>query len=168
MNTTRGCGCKGYRSCQICEEQFGIVVQEVGQVRAGEFEKSAGLCLGCGAVFLGQIPADCSAHLDLDPFDIGGLQVLPDFVTEAEESRLMADLDTLEWDTSQSGRRKQNFGPRANFKKRKVKAGQNFKGFPKQTQFVQDRFNQVNTKQGAKQLPQAWFLVGHQFKTFVY
>ena len=33
-------------------------------------------------------------------------------------------------------RRKQNFGPKANFKKRKTKLG-DFKGFPKSTQFIQ-------------------------------
>ena len=116
MNTTRDCGCKGYRSCRICEEQFGIVSQDVGQERAAQFKKRAGLCLDCGQVFYGleaAIQSDCSscsAHLDLNPFEITGLTVIPNFVTEAEEVSLLADLDSLEWDTSQSGRRKQNFG----------------------------------------------------------
>lgn len=160
MNTTRGCGCKGYRSCRICEEQFGIVSQDVGQERAAQFKKRAGLCLDCGQVFYGleaAIQSDCSscsAHLDLNPFEITGLTVIPNFVTEAEEASLLADLDSLKWDTSQSGRRKQNFGPRANFKKRKVKAGQNFKGFPKQTQFVQDRFSQVPLLDGYQTVEQ--------------
>jgi len=155
MNTTRGCGCKGYRSCRICEDQWGIVAQEVGQVRASEITRRAQLCLGCGDVFFSdEACPDCSAHLGRDPFDIGGLRVITDFVSEAEESRLLDDLDTLEWDTSQSGRRKQNFGPRANFKKRKVKAGQNFKGFPKQTQFVQDRFKQVPLLSGYQTVEQ--------------
>ncbi len=45
----------------------------------------------------------------------------------------------MPWDLSQSGRRKQNFGPRANFKKRKSKVG-SFAGFPVCTKFIQDRF----------------------------
>jgi DNA N6-methyl adenine demethylase len=48
-------------------------------------------------------------------------------------------LDVLPWDISQSGRRKQNWGPKANFKKRKLAAGQ-FHGFPKSTEFLQARF----------------------------
>ena len=79
MNTTRGCGCKGYRSCRICEDQLGIVAQEVGQVRASEFTRRVRLCLGCGGVFFSDNdeacpPEDCSAHLGSDPFDIGGLK----------------------------------------------------------------------------------------------
>uniref|UniRef100_A0A1B6CU01 Uncharacterized protein n=1 Tax=Clastoptera arizonana TaxID=38151 RepID=A0A1B6CU01_9HEMI len=36
----------------------------------------------------------------------------------------------------------QNFGPKCNFKKRKLQLG-NFKGFPKSTKFVQDKFSSV-------------------------
>ena len=81
-------------------------------------------------------------------FEISGVEIKENFVSAAEELQLVADLDKLEWDTSQSGRRKQNFGPRANFKKRKVKAGQKFCGFPQTTEFVQRRFDQVPLLRG--------------------
>ena len=48
------------------------------------------------------------------------------------------------WSISQSGRRKQNYGPRANFKKRKAKVGA-FQGFPLPTKFIQDRFKTVSS-----------------------
>ena len=48
------------------------------------------------------------------------------------------------WSISQSGRRKQNYGPRANFKKRKAKVGA-FQGFPMPTKFIQDRFKTVSS-----------------------
>lgn len=70
----------------------------------------------------------------------------------------------MPWDVSQSGRRKQvcyiflisaitillqlnifqNFGPKCNFKKRRISMG-NFNGFPLSTKFVQDRFEQIPT-----------------------
>lgn len=51
----------------------------------------------------------------------------------------MAGVDNLlGWDASQSGRRKKNFGPKVNFKKKKLQLGK-FEGFPVLTQFVRER-----------------------------
>ena len=58
-----------------------------------------------------------------------GLSIVPNFLTELEEASILDALDTEPqengrgWKESQSGRRKQDFGPQANFKKRKVKLG---------------------------------------------
>ena len=71
-----------------------------------------------------------------------GVELHRDFISVEEEQRLLGDLDQIPWDSSQSGRRKQNFGPKANFKKRKVKVG-SFCGFPRSTQFIQERFKSV-------------------------
>ena len=73
---------------------------------------------------------------ELEELGLHGLKVIPEFITVEEEQRLVEDMDTLPWDKSQSGRRKQNFGPKTNFKKRKVKLGE-FKGFPQTTKFIQ-------------------------------
>lgn len=54
----------------------------------------------------------------------------------------MKALDDIPWQASQSGRRKQNFGPKCNFKKRKLQLG-SFNGFPKTTQFVQKKFEEI-------------------------
>lgn len=54
----------------------------------------------------------------------------------------MHGLDSLEWDGSQSGRRKQNFGPKTNFKKQKLRIG-SFRGFPSLSQFIQERLNTI-------------------------
>lgn len=51
----------------------------------------------------------------------------------------MQGIDEMQWDGSQSGRRKQNFGPKTNFKKMKLSAGA-FQGFPKFSKFIQDKF----------------------------
>lgn len=65
-----------------------------------------------------------------------------DFLTDEEENNLIYGIDNMPWDLSQSGRRKQNFGPKCNFKKRKIQLG-NFDGFPKFSEFVQDKFKDV-------------------------
>lgn len=54
----------------------------------------------------------------------------------------MRGIDEMPWATSQSGRRKQNFGPKTNFKKQKLQCGA-FAGFPAFSQFVQQRFADV-------------------------
>ena len=52
----------------------------------------------------------------------------------------MQGIDEMPWVISQSGRRKQNFGPKTNFKKMKLALGQ-FKGFPEFSKFVQIKLN---------------------------
>lgn len=66
-----------------------------------------------------------------------------DFLSSDEVCQLVDGVDNvLGWDASQSGRRKKNFGPKVNFKKRKLALG-NFKGFPSVTNFVRDRLKKV-------------------------
>lgn len=68
---------------------------------------------------------------------------MEDFLTPDECKRLVEGVDeTLGWDASQSGRRKKNFGPKVNFKKKKLSVGK-FEGFPKLTKFVRDQLKHV-------------------------
>ena len=158
MNTTRSCGCKGYNSCLVCEAQHGIVNEEAGRHMMERFDKKAVYCIDCDRIFSGKWhDVSCFGRGDHDGAtgcEFEGVLVLRDFVTEAEESQLMAGLDDMDWDASQSGRRKQNFGPRANFKKRKAKVGQHFHGFPKCTEFVQQRFRTVPVLEGYQTVEQ--------------
>lgn len=54
----------------------------------------------------------------------------------------MQGIDDMKWDISQSGRRKQNFGPKTNFKKQKLALGA-FNGFPEFSKFIQEKFKAV-------------------------
>jgi len=65
-----------------------------------------------------------------------------DFLTVEEEQKLIDGIYNIPWDLSQSGRRKQNYGPKCNFKKQKLRLG-DFSGFPEFSQFVQDKFKTV-------------------------
>lgn len=60
---------------------------------------------------------------------IGGLVYIPDFLAEHEMTELVCKIDSHPWALSQSGRRKQDFSPRVNFKRQRVKMDR-FQGVP--------------------------------------
>lgn len=60
---------------------------------------------------------------------IDGIFLQPDVLTEDEEIKLIQSIDSYDWVDSQSGRRKQDFGPKINFKKKKVNFS-SFHGLP--------------------------------------
>ena len=135
MNTDRTCGCKSFRTCKICEEELGIKPREDwGKQLKDENREFYEYNGKTGSSFALDDPEKS--------FEFPGIRIINDFVSLEEEKSLVASLDELPWDLSQSGRRKQNFGPRANFKKRKAKNGP-FKGFPACTKFIQERFKTV-------------------------
>ncbi len=140
MNTDRPCGCKSFNSCYVCEKDLGIVKEDAAKARLQQAgDKTYLYCPDSEELtpIYGQ-----NAEAPTTKTKFPGFKLIRDFISAEEEARLVSDLDNLPWSTSQSGRRKQNFGPKANFKKRKAKAG-NFNGFPASTQFVQDRFSNV-------------------------
>ncbi|XP_015602024.1 alpha-ketoglutarate-dependent dioxygenase alkB homolog 4 isoform X2 [Cephus cinctus] len=71
-----------------------------------------------------------------------GVYIKPDFLTDAEAASMLTNLDSLRWELSQSGRRKQNYGPKCNFKKRRLRIG-DFCGFPGSTKSIQDKLSEV-------------------------
>jgi alkylated DNA repair protein alkB family protein 4 len=143
MNTTRACGCKSFRSCFQCEPELGIVSLDPAQEKIdASKEKVHTFCTKCQRIFPGWDISNCGSHPG-EGSVFPGIQFFHEFVSAEEEADLVRDLDSLPWDLSQSGRRKQNFGPRANFKKQKTKPG-NFAGFPICTKFIQDRFSSVS------------------------
>lgn len=58
-----------------------------------------------------------------------GLIVWRDFVTEAEAARLLDDVESRPFEPAQSGKGKQHFGPRVNFRKRRMRV-RGFEGLP--------------------------------------
>ena len=76
--------------------------------------------------------------------DFTGLHLLPDFLTVAEEESLAELIESdPNWKESQSGRRKIDYGPSANFKKKKLKVG-NFAGLPHYAKdFIFDKLERI-------------------------
>ncbi|CAJ1037914.1 putative 2OG-Fe(II) oxygenase superfamily [Leishmania utingensis] len=85
-------------------------------------------CIECMTIFKSEAPIkSCVDHQGAisTSIVISGLVVFQDVLTEEEETALIYYLDNSHpfppWKESQSGRRKQEYGPKRNFKKKKVR-----------------------------------------------
>lgn len=82
-------------------------------------------------------------HSGVDSVTIGGVTVISEFISREEEEALIQAIDTRKpWVDSQEGRRKQDYGPKVSFLKKKVSVG-NFGGFPN---FAVDLFERMSTR----------------------
>lgn len=152
METCRPCGCKGIRTCLLCEEKYDIK-------KYVDINKENGTyvyCPDCAVLHSGWCVEDIFsshfAHTGVD-VDFQGIHIEKDFLDKEEEEKLISGINLLPWQVSQSGRRKQNFGPKCNFKKRKIQLG-DFEGFPAFSKFVQDKFSSVNVLRDFKTIEQ--------------
>ncbi|XP_027272007.1 alpha-ketoglutarate-dependent dioxygenase alkB homolog 4 isoform X3 [Cricetulus griseus] len=71
-------------------------------------------------------------------FPFPGVTLIKDFVTPEEEAEMVCMMDSDPWKLSQSGRRKQDYGPKVNFRKQKLKMA-GFQGLPSFSQKVVQR-----------------------------
>lgn len=149
MNTNRRCGCKSFNSCYLCEAEFGLSNTEPALERIDTISEQRIFCPLCRRLY----EPSRSVHMCGQGQPFHGIELYQNFISADEELALLHNLDQIPWETSQSGRRKQNFGPKANFKKRKVKLG-SFAGFPACTKFIQDRFVSVPCLQDYKTVEQ--------------
>ena len=101
MASSQACGCKGIRSCALCENEG----------RKNRFADEASLareifhfCIDCGACY-----ADGKEHKcgERSAVCLDGVKVFRDFVSPEEEERLVKAIDSDPWKPSQSGRLKQ-------------------------------------------------------------
>ncbi|CAB3234634.1 unnamed protein product [Arctia plantaginis] len=143
MTKPRPCGCKGCRTCLICETQYGA--DNFKLKLELDKNKSYVYCPLCNKAWQGWDVDSYKEHPNHSgkALDYPGVYIQLDFLSENEETELMKNIDEMPWDTSQSGRRKQNFGPKTNFKKKKIVLGQ-FNGFPEFSEYLQKRFETVD------------------------
>ncbi|XP_040575949.1 alpha-ketoglutarate-dependent dioxygenase alkB homolog 4 [Lepeophtheirus salmonis] len=150
MNTNRPCGCKSFKTCFACEKDISNdTTKKYESLTQSLRSSSTGVyCPDCRSIYPGwEISPSCQLHPSPIVNSFSGIQIIPNFINSKEQHDVLKGLDQLPWDPSVSGRRKQNFGPRANFNKRKAKNGP-FHGFPLCTQFIQKRFNEIESLQG--------------------
>lgn len=153
METDRStiCGCKGIRTCLKCEKLFDIPNKNDSTFFRKDFLPYF-YCPECDSCWPSWDGQDHQSHSG-EAIYVDGIFILKDFLSEVEENQLLEGLDGLPWDTSQSGRRKQNFGPKCNFKKRRLRLG-DFKGFPFVSKFVIDKFENVDILKGFQTIEQ--------------
>jgi alkylated DNA repair protein alkB family protein 4 len=138
------CGCTGTRSCLICEsyrnDKFiaGKVCDQPEDKR-----KSFDFCAECGTRAWFNLPHH-SDHISANEEEcilISGIHLFEEVITPDEEAELVRQIDASEWVNSQSGRRKQDYGPRVNFKKQKLSL-EKFHGLPHYIRSIWERLQQ--------------------------
>ncbi|KAF7265078.1 alpha-ketoglutarate-dependent dioxygenase alkB homolog 4 [Rhynchophorus ferrugineus] len=152
MDKPRPCGCKGRRTCLICEADFQIL-QDVYVLDPNA--STYVFCPYCNLCFPGWDMNLYKKHPNHEgqPIKCPGVYVHLEFLSNEEHDDLIESIDRIPWDLSQSGRRKQNYGPKCNFRKRKLRMG-NFSGFPFCTKFIQDKFLSVPIMEGFQTIEQ--------------
>uniref|UniRef100_UPI00398E4194 alpha-ketoglutarate-dependent dioxygenase alkB homolog 4 isoform X1 n=2 Tax=Pristiophorus japonicus TaxID=55135 RepID=UPI00398E4194 len=127
------CSCKGIRSCLSCE-RAGRPGEALAKFQRRKYNfsyhPSSGLAVG-----------DDSSSLSGCTFPFPGVFLSDNFVNEEEETELVNWMDSNEWKPSQSGRKKQDYGPKVNFKKHKLKV-ERFSGLPCFSHLLIDRMMQ--------------------------
>ena len=122
------CGCKGIRTCLLCEQQDGgtslpqlqETCHEIHQChRCGRVLPESGLIqpdLDVSPLFSCGEPCTSTRTLEVsycrdqsgsEPIRFEGVAVIKDFVSPEEEGDIVKDVDGWMWAESQSGRRKQ-------------------------------------------------------------
>lgn len=140
FNNPRPCGCKGCRTCLECERTYGVIAKPIQlPIHNGTYV----YCPFCNKAWQGWNINDYKQHPNHkgNSLDYSGVCIDLDFLNEDEERQLINGIDSMPWSLSQSGRRKQNFGPKCNFKKRKLQVG-DFNGFPEFSRFIQEKFKE--------------------------
>ncbi|KAM8797411.1 alpha-ketoglutarate-dependent dioxygenase alkB homolog 4 [Eudromia elegans] len=112
-----GCGCKGIRSCLLCEGPAQAAPPPQG-------EDNFTYCPATGLA-VAKEPSEFAGWA----FPFPGVFLTEEFVSEDEELEIVGLMDRDAWKPSQSGRKKQDYGPKVNFKKQRLKAG-SFIGLP--------------------------------------
>ncbi|XP_040279464.1 alpha-ketoglutarate-dependent dioxygenase alkB homolog 4 [Bufo bufo] len=126
------CGCKGIRSCLRCESPAGALPKGLHKRKSFAYIPEEDIAKGAER-------SDVAGWW----FPFPGVTLIEEFVTEDEEKDLVHAMDQDEWRLSQSGRRKQDFGPKVNFKKQKIKVA-SFTGLPSYSKALWERMKNHN------------------------
>ncbi|KAJ1185256.1 hypothetical protein NDU88_002050 [Pleurodeles waltl] len=145
-NMPRGCGCKGIRSCLLCEP---LKEADGGQPNSADERKATFVYCPTSGLAIGEESSEFSGWT----FPFSGVVLINDFVNEDEERMMTSMMDQDTWKESQSGRRKQDYGPNVNFKKQKLKIG-HFSGLPGFSKDIVRRMEQYSALHGFQPVEQ--------------
>ena len=105
------CGCKGIRTCLICEKQGKFSNQQhsaTGNVQAYFFCSRCNVCYRyTDASKATQPEANCKDHAINSSLQVKGIKVIDNFLSLQEETEMIHHIDLSSWAISQSGRKKQ-------------------------------------------------------------
>lgn len=145
MDLSAKCACKGIRTCLLCEQN------KNGNKSDHEDNLTTYVyCSQCKTRAWSNGLTPHSTHVDSkdsdDYISIDGVYLAENVISDTEEFKLIEEMESHTWNDSQSGRRKQDFGPKVNFKKQKIKV-HSFRGLPTLASTIFDKlkleFNDV-------------------------
>nr|QKE11192.1 DNA N6-methyl adenine demethylase [Bursaphelenchus xylophilus] len=150
------CGCKGVRFCASCKDSDRV--KNLREKPEDQTEKLSnyllyvykdGKCyhrpelrLQSTKEEIEKATEEVSTSSEAS-FSIDGIDLLYDFLDEKEELAVVEEIDKKEWVLSQSGRRKQDYGPKVNFKHKKVRP-QFYEGLPTYADLILERLRSIN------------------------
>lgn len=173
MSSTGSCSCSGIRFCAACKDtprvksifagdtplqgSGDVIKKQQHEERTSSCsfaligKAKQAMCIECEGIFLtAERLESCQSHvgLQVSPLSLSSVKVVRNFVSEDEEECLLRFLENPEpfphWKQSQSGRRKQDYGPRRNFKKKKVRPAE-IPGMPHAFKELFDRVSALTT-----------------------
>lgn len=129
----------GIRTCLLCEDTVNKNNHQSADTSLVELE--FWYCWRCGDkaylesefkthLLEHQSPNNATINGSTTVLSIDGVFLQEEVISKEEEDHLISNIDSFNWTDSQSGRRKQDFGPKINFKKKKVNFT-SFSGLPK-------------------------------------
>nr|XP_033778750.1 alpha-ketoglutarate-dependent dioxygenase alkB homolog 4 [Geotrypetes seraphini] len=140
LRQQESCACKGIRSCLVCETSDPGARKRASATLQATFpfiyRPSTGLAVGV-----------VESALAGWAFHFPGVNIVQDFVNEEEECKILQAMDQDIWKVSQSGRKKQDYGPKVNFKKQKLRIG-GFSGLPSFSCDLVTRMQQLTVLNG--------------------
>ncbi|KAL4001873.1 hypothetical protein ACH3XW_1135 [Acanthocheilonema viteae] len=153
------CGCKGIRFCAVCKDTLRVTnltqSREYPYAKYKKYVYSTRYHMGIHDSSLSDRPTLADIHDSANRINkdenksedyliVTGLNVVINFLTETEEMNLVEVIDKTDWALSQSGRRKQDYGPRVNFKHKKIKMDR-FVGMPSYIDLILNRMNSISS-----------------------
>nr|AFJ24779.1 alpha ketoglutarate dependent dioxygenase ABH4 [Schmidtea mediterranea] len=129
------CTCKGIRTCSSCNPNK-IKIENQNCI----------VCYFCPKISK-IVKENCISDLKCEEFhkvniELNGIILIENFLTEDDKNYLLGGICSNSWVDSQSGRRKQDFGPKVNFKKRKINLTK-FQGLPEYIERFVNRFSDI-------------------------
>ena len=144
-NFEKICACKGIRMCTICENLKANLKEDNEHNNLLKYFYCQN-CLECHLLKkysdLKDVSSCCNDSLD-ENISVDGIFLIQNFITEQEEMFLLKEMNKNKWVDSQSGRYKQDYGPKVNFKKKKLKL-ERFTGLPFYSQVLTERLKTID------------------------
>ncbi|CCD68391.1 DNA N6-methyl adenine demethylase [Caenorhabditis elegans] len=153
----QACGCKGARFCALCETTERVKKLRVVEDKHVNYKvfiydhirqiaiPTTNLNSQSSLEDIIDESTSCQSVSTDGSIEIDGLTLIHNFLSESEESKILNMIDTVEWAQSQSGRRKQDYGPKVNFKHKKVKTD-TFVGMPEYADMLLNKMSEYDVK----------------------